>query len=147
MAEINVDEYVDKGWINAWFIFDSQVVDKKVLKEVLEKMMKQFAKEEGLKIVTKNLSKAKKTEAVPQLKEQGVDNVFSMMAEAEIVVKDFSTLVRLVMTYGPTALEVLAPDEITIDMRDAQNSLVAVSEMMHKFALAVQGGVKIKAKE
>jgi len=147
MAEINVDEYVDKGWINAWFIFDSQAVDKKVLKEVLEKMMKQFAKEEGLKIVTKNLSKAKKTEAVPQLKEQGVDNVFSMMAEAEIVVKDFSTLVRLVMTYGPTALEVLAPDEITIDMRDAQNSLVAVSEMMHKFALAVQGGVKIKAKE
>ena len=38
----------------------------------------------------------------------------------------------------------LAPDKIEVDMRSAQNSLVSISEMMHKFAIAVQGGVKIK---
>ncbi len=141
---IDVSEYIDNGWIHSWFIFDTQGVDKKKIKEILEKLMKQFENEKGLKLVTKTYSKPKKTEPVPQLKQQGIDSVYSMLLEAEIVVKDFETMVRIVMTYGPTALEILGPDEIKLDMRSAQNSLISVSEMMHKFAIAVQGGVTIK---
>ena len=144
MEDIDVSEYVDKGWINSWFIFDTQGVDKKTIKEILEKLMTQFEKEEGLKIIDKSYSKPKKTEPVPQIKAQGIDSVYSTVLEVELVAKDFETMVRLVMTYGPTALEVIAPDKIVMDMRGAQNSLVSISEMMHKFAIAVQGGVKIK---
>ena len=67
-----------------------------------------------------------------------------MLLEVELFAENFETMVRLVMTYGPTAVEVLGPDEIKLDMRSAQNSLISISEMMHKFAIAVQGGVKIK---
>ena len=144
MAEIDVSEYVDKGWINSWFIFDTQGVDKKTIKEILEKLMVQFEKEKGVEIIEKSYSKPKKTEPVPSIKEQGIDSVYSIMLEVELVAEDFETMVRLVMTYGPTALEILAPDKIEVDMRSAQNSLVSISEMMHKFAIAVQGGVKIK---
>ncbi|MCK5299569.1 MAG: hypothetical protein KAJ54_00295 [Candidatus Aenigmarchaeota archaeon] len=144
MGEIDVSEYVENGWISAWFIFDTQAIDKKVVKEILEKMMKQFGKEEGMKVVSESYSKVKKTEPVPQLKKQGVDSVYSIMLEVELVAKDFETLLRLVMTYGPTALEIIEPDEIKLSMRSAQNALLSVSEMMHRFAIAVQGGVKIK---
>jgi hypothetical protein len=142
--EIIADDYVEKGWIKAWFVFDTQGINSKIVKELLDKMLVQFNSEKDVKIVSSYMSESNEVEANEEFVKKGIKKVFSQLLEVEFVARDFEVLVRLVMTYGPSALEVLEPDEIMVDSRTAQNSLVSIADMMHKFALLTQGGVKIK---
>ncbi|MCK5289972.1 MAG: hypothetical protein KAJ56_03425, partial [Candidatus Aenigmarchaeota archaeon] len=80
-------------------------------------------------------------ESSEKFKQKGIDTVFSQVLEMEILAKDFETLLYLVVTFGPTTLEVLAPKEIKLDMRQMQNTLILVSELMHRYAAAGAGGM------
>ncbi len=143
ISEENHDALIKEGWIRSWLVFDTQAVDKKVLKELLEKMSKNFKNLKDVKIMSETLSEPEEVEPVEKLKAKGFDKVLSQVLEMEILTKDFETLFYIVVTFGPTALEVMSPKEIKLDMRQMQNTLVLVSELMHKYASAGLGGVML----
>ena len=139
--EIDSEKLIAGGWIKAWLVFDTQAVDKKLLKGLLSGLLDKIKMIKDINVLTESLTEPELIESSEKFKQKGIDTVFSQVLEVEIVAKDFETLLYLVITFGPTTLEVLAPKEIKLDMRQMQNTLILVSELMHRYAAAGPGGL------
>ena len=141
ISEVNVDKLVSEGWIKVWLVFDTQAVDKKVLKGLLSGLFDKMRLIKEIHILSDSLTEPEAIEPSEQFTKKGITEVFSQVLEVEILAKDFETLLYFVITFGPTTLEVLAPNEIKFDMREMQNTLILVSELMHSYAAAGAGGM------
>lgn len=143
MDKAEVQRLVKKGWIKVWMVFDTQAVDKKLLTELLEMLLAKMRETQSLKVVESSLTKPERIKPVAQLEAQGVKKVYSQILEATLLAEDFESLVNATITFGPTAVEILEPEKITISMRQAQNALSSMTEMMHRYAAAGPGGVML----
>ncbi len=142
--DLKVDELLSKGWMKVWMIFEVQAADKAVCVSSLKKHVKDMGSLDSVEIIDESFADVDKIEAPEGLKKRGVNALFAQVSEVTIMARDFEGLVNVVINYAPSAVEVMAPEKITITMRDAQNSLASVADMMHKFARAGIGGVVIK---
>lgn len=143
IGEIDVDKLVGDGWIKAWLVYDTQAVDKKTLKGSLSGLLDKFKMLKEVHVLEDALTEPELIEPPEKFKKQGIKHVFSQVLELDILAKDFETLFFLVITFPPSALEVLAPKEIKLDMREMQNTLMLTSELIRKYASAGAGGVVI----
>lgn len=137
------EDLMARGWIKAWFAFEVQAADKKLAQEALPKHVQKLGGLNGVKILKTNIAPIEEIDAPEQWKSQGLDKLFSQIAEVIVLAQTFDVLLYITLNYGPSAVEVLGPDKIVLKMGDAQNSLAAVAEMMHKFAAIGLGGVVI----
>ncbi len=142
--DLKVDELLSKGWMKVWMIFEVQAADKAVCVSSLKKHVKDMGSLDSVEIIDESFADVDKIEAPEGLKKRGVNALFAQVSEVTIMARDFEGLVNVVINYAPSAVEIMAPEKITITMRDAQNSLASVADMMHKFARAGIGGVVIK---
>lgn len=142
--DLKVDELLSKGWMKVWMIFEVQAADKAVCVSSLKKHIKDMGSLDSVEIIDESFAGVDKIEAPEGLKKRGVNALFAQVSEVTIMARDFEGLVNVVINYAPSAVEIMAPEKITITMRDAQNSLASVADMMHKFARAGIGGVVIK---
>lgn len=142
--DLKVDELLSKGWMKVWMIFEVQAADKAVCVSSLKKHIKDMGSLDSVEIIDESFAGVDKIEAPEGLKKRGVNTLFAQVSEVTIMARDFEGLVNVVINYAPSAVEIMAPEKITITMRDAQNSLASVADMMHKFARAGIGGVVIK---
>lgn len=142
--DLKVDELLSKGWMKVWMIFEVQAADKAVCVSSLKKHVKDMGSLDSVEIIDESFAGVDKIEAPEGLKKRGVNALFAQVSEVTIMARDFEGLVNVVINYAPSAVEIMAPEKITITMRDAQNSLASVADMMHKFARAGIGGVVIK---
>lgn len=148
MAKISEEEQklLEKGWIKTWLLFEVVAVKKEVAERALKEHIEKLKKEAALKVIDENFTSTDPVEPAEQLKAHGITETWSQIAEIVVCAKDFEALTNMVVTYAPTAVEILAPSKITLDMRSAQNSLATVADMIHKFAAAGIGGMLISGK-
>lgn len=138
-------ELLQRGWIKAWLAFEAQTSNKGVLESTVKEYIKKITKNnKDVKMIKDNFTSAEKMEPPDFLKGK-VDGWWSQVAEVVIVTKNFDTLLNIVINFGPSAVEILAPEKITLSMADAQTSLATVSDMIHKFVAAGPGGILISA--
>lgn len=142
--DLKMDELLEKGWIKTWMIFEVQAADKDMCASALKKHIKDMASEPSIKVIGESFTDVNDIEVPEGLKQRGVKALFTQVCEVTVMAKEFEALVNVVINYAPTAVEVMAPEKIVLTMRDAQNSLVSLSDMMHKFARAGVGGMLIK---
>ena len=145
-AEIE-KELLEKGWIKAWMMFEVQAVDKDVCSEALKKHIEKMLKREDVRLLESKSTKVEKLPPPEQFKKaleaKGIKNLFSQVSEITVLVKNFESLMHVVINYGPTAIEITAPDKIVLNLREMQGSLANVADMMHKFAAAGIGGMLV----
>lgn len=141
--DLNPQELMEKGWIKCWVMFEVQAIKKDVVENALKKHIEKLNKEDGLNILEENFTSVDKIEAPKQLQERGIKNLFTQVVEIIFLAKNFESLINMTINYGPTVIEILGPEKITLSMREAQNSLVSVADMMHKYTAAGFGGVII----
>ncbi len=148
MAKTNEEEQklLEKGWIKTWLLFEVVAVKKEVAESALREHIGKIKKEHALKVFDENFTTTEPVEPAEQFRAQGITETWSQIAEIIVFAKDFEALMNMVVTYAPTAVEILAPSKITIDMRSAQNALATVADMMHKYAAAGLGGMMISGK-
>ena len=148
MAKLSEEEQglVEKGWIKAWLLFEVVAVKKEVAESALKGHIEKLKKEGALKVLEENFTSTDPVEPAEHFKAGGITETWSQIAEVIVFAKDFESLMNMTVTYAPTAIEILAPAKITLDMRCAQNSLATVADMMHKFAAAGIGGMLISGK-
>ena len=143
----NEKEYLEKGWIRSWMLFEVQALDKDVCETALKTHIEKMSKREDVKIMKVDYAKISKLDPPEQLKKalaaKGIKNLHSQVAEVVVLTQNFESLVHVVMNYAPTAIEITAPEKIVLTMRDAQHALSNVADMMHKFAAAGIGGMLI----
>lgn len=65
------------------------------------------------------------------------DDYYGTFIEVNFSVQDFTNLVAFCFLFGPSAIEVLKPDQITITASDLQDALVFLSDMAHKYSNAM----------
>ncbi len=100
-----------------------QAVEESLLKKQLDKLSKEIKKDKAF--IVYDLNKAKIEENEGQ---------FTSFLEVNMSVKNFSALVRFMIFYGPTAVEVLKPETIEFSAQDLQEGLVDIADMVNKYA-------------
>ncbi|MBU5557508.1 MAG: hypothetical protein QW751_00285 [Candidatus Aenigmatarchaeota archaeon] len=131
------DEKISSGWLRAWLAFTALAANEDVTRAALSELIDKLDQDARVKLYKKEFGTLEKREK--PLK--GVDIAWSGTAEVELVTKDFDSLVQIVMQYGPSAVELLEPSKLTINVGEAQNILNSVAQMMHHFAAAGLGGI------
>lgn len=137
------EEKIESGWIRARFDFDVLAINEKKTKEALEELMDRLDKDHRVKMYKKEFSDIKRVEK--PLKD--IEFGYSMTCEVELVSNKFEDLVGIVLEYGPSASEVLAPGKVSFPISEAQSILNNVSMMMHRFAAAGLGGIVLVGKK
>jgi len=123
--DIDVEEKVRDGAILSTLYLEVQGAKEDAAKEALEKMIfDRMGSEEFITLLEVKLYEIKKDE------EEGF---YSGVAELKILARDFRWFVNAVMRYGPSAIEIIKPEEYQLSS-DEMHSLVAdVSEIVHTY--------------
>jgi len=143
IEKILADEKVESGWIRARFDFDVLAISEKKTKEALEELMEKLDEDKRVKIYKKEFSDVRRVEK--PLKD--IDVAHSMACEVELIANSFENLIHIVLEYGPSSSEILAPNKVSMKVSEAQSILNNVSMMMHQFAAAGLGGIVLVGKK
>jgi hypothetical protein len=131
------DEKVKEGWIRAWMMFEVLAVIVETTKSSLETLITNLDKDIRVKMYNKSFGEIKRVEKPTPNIELG----YSLTCEVELISKKFDNLAQIVTEYGPSAIELLEPSKISIDVGEAQAILNSISKVMHDFAAAGAGGI------
>lgn len=133
---------VQEGWIHVNSMIEVMAAKKDVVEASLKEHLGRIEAEKGILIVKKTFSTVEKVENPPR----NVPEAYSQFVEMELLVRNMSMLVYYVFTFGPAAIEVLAPNEIKIKQGEAQDIANALASLIHQFASQGAGGVVISKK-
>jgi len=137
MAKKDYRELIeDDGWIEASFIIEVQGNDKDYVKTALENLVEKMKKENQVKIIATQFDEAKKMEGEDTKQMKG--DFFSINGEVKLVARDYGRLAHCATLYSPSFVEILNPkDKITIDIGEAQSSLMDIASIVAQFAQTV----------
>lgn len=68
---------------------------------------------------------------------------YSRVAEVELTVDGFADLVELVINYGPTSVDIQAPDTVEMDIGEVRDAMNSVAQLMHQFLQSGAGGMMV----
>jgi hypothetical protein len=127
------------GWIEAWFAIEALAVSEDVVKSALENHVKKMHNIKDALIYEKKFSDIKIIEKPLKNMEKG----YSQIVELKLFIKNLLTLIRIVMLYGPSSIEILGPNELKIKIDEVQNIANLIATLVHQFASAGVGGIVI----
>ncbi len=134
-----VKKKMKEGWIRASMMIEVLAGSGDAAKSALERHMEKMDSEDNAIIYRLDYTDVAKVEnPIPNVKE-----AYSYVAEVELVANSYEKLFMLVLRYGPSSVEILEPEKISIDIGDAQGILNAVSDLIHTFAGRTLGGIHI----
>jgi hypothetical protein len=128
-----------KEKLHVWMLFEIISTSKELTEKSLKDHISKLKEEEGVEVVKETFEEISEIEK-PHPK---VDKGYSQICEVEILIDSFSKLFLIVMNYGPSVVEVIKPQKITLELSEVQDALNYVANMMHKFLEAGIGGVII----
>jgi len=127
------------GWIEAWFAIEALAVKEDIVKNALELHVKKLSAIKGAFVYETKFSDIKTVEKPLKNIEKG----YSQIVELKLFVKNLLTLIKIVMLYGPSSIEILGPNELKIKIDEVQNIANVIATLVHQFASAGVGGIVI----
>jgi len=142
-SKIDPDKKVkNEGWIRSTMMIEALAINRDAVKGALEKHVKGMESVKGSYVYKKKFGDIVEV-AKPM---PNIEKAYSYLVEVELVSRNFESLLYLVMTYAPTSVEILEPKDLKLDIGQAQAVLIAVAEMLHRFAAMNIGAVHIPTK-
>ena len=126
VADIDISERLNQGWIHAAFSIEVQGNDRKHVNNALNNLIDNFEKNKIGVVLRRKLDKTEEIEK----------EWFSNNIEVEALFKDYEALSQLSTNYTPATLEIIAPREIKIPSNQLQNAMLNISSMITTFAHA-----------
>jgi len=137
-----IEEKLKQGWIKTWFAVEVMATDKDITEHSLKEHIEKLEKVKGALVFGKEFKSIERVENPPK----NVLVAYSQIAEVELIVKDLLTLITVVITFGPSAIEILEPRELRIKIDEVQNIVNFLAGLIHQFAQAGVGGIVIRPK-
>lgn len=137
LTKEQISEKLKQGWLQAGMMFEVLAITEEAAKGALQSHIEKM--EKNVEMTKKEFLQIEKVEKPMQNIETG----FSQICNTEFMVKNFDTLVQIVLEFGPTTVEILKPEKYQLGVNEAQNILNLMAEMMHRFAAAGFGGIVI----
>ena len=129
-AEEMVRKKLNDGWIKSWMMIEAMAVNEEAINSALKKHVDAMEKEDQIIVIKKDFKENKKV--IKPFK--GIEEAYSGVVELEILTGTFDKLFYIVINYGPSAMEILEPERITLDMGEAQGVLNSMADIIHRFA-------------
>ncbi len=131
---------LSEGWIKSWMMIEALAINKETVDSALNKHIEKIEKEDKSIVIKKEFKETKTVESPFE----DVKEAHSGIVELEILTETLDKLFFIVINYGPSAVEILEPEKITIDMGEAQGILNSMADIIHKFAAATMGGLGVE---
>lgn len=129
-----------EGELKVWMIFEVLAATKEAAQESLKDHAEKLS-DESIKITKEEF------ETVQEVKKPhpDIEEGYSKVYELEIVVSSLQDLIEIIISYGPTMVDLIEPDELTLGIRDLQGSINSVTQLIHNYAQSGMGGVIISS--
>ena len=115
--DLNIEELIKEGGILARLYIEVQGNDREISKEALNTtVFERLSNEPNVSLLEVKLYDLKK--------EDDKDEFYTGVVEIKLIAHDFRWLVNTVMRYGPTAIEIIEPEEVHLSS-DQMHSIVA----------------------
>lgn len=127
--DVKVEEQVKDGAVLATLYLEVQGNDKNTAKEALERtVFEKMLSEEYVTLLEARLFEIKKDDKA---------DYYSGVAEVKILARDFRWFINTVMRYGPSAIEIIQPDEYYLSSDEMHSMVADVSEIVHAYTTQI----------
>lgn len=141
--EVKFMSDLKKGELKALMIFEVLASDKKTTVESLKEHVEKFKSEKVVDVYEEDFDDPKEVDNPHPDLDQG----YSQVCETKFKVDDYPSLIQLIVTYGPSMVEIEEPRKVELSLKEAQDALNVVAETMYKFLQAGAGGILLQEKE
>jgi predicted AlkP superfamily phosphohydrolase/phosphomutase len=129
-------------WFDVWFAIEALAVSKDVVENSLKNHIEKLKQVREAFVYETKFDEARYVEKPMKDVAEG----YAQIVEVKLFVKNLNMLLNIVMTYGPSAIEILGPNKKEIDIGEVQNITNTVAAIVHQFAAAGVGGIVITPK-
>ncbi len=130
--------------LDLWMVFEAVAATEEGVKDSLEDHVDQLELESGVEVKEASIDEVTEIENPHPDIEEG----FSQVAECRLSVEGFDKAISLTFNYGPTYVNVEGPENYEMDLKESQESLQNVANVIHQYAQKGLGGVLVsKSKE
>ena len=137
ITEEESNKKVSEGWIRSWAVFEALGISEDATKKALEVLTKKLESDDRVRMYKKCYGETSKVEKPIK----GIDVGYSITCEVSLVSKNFDNLSQIAIEYGPSAVEIIEPNSVTLKIGEAQCVLNSISNMMHRLAASGAGGI------
>jgi hypothetical protein len=126
-------------WFEVAFGIEVLAVKEDVAGDSLNKHVNKLSKEPWVFVYEKKFSEIQRVENPMK----NVELAYSQIVSLKLFVKNLSTLLHIVMLYGPSSIEVLGPNKKEVELGEIQHVANNLASIVHQFAAAGVGGIVI----
>ncbi len=124
--DLDVEKLVSEGCMHARLYIEVQGNDKEASEKALQRtIFESLALEDPVSLLNVKFYELEKNE------EKGF---YSGVVEIELLFRDFRWFVNVVMRYGPSAMEIIEPESVKLNLDEMQSILADVSELSQTFS-------------
>ena len=135
------EKRLKEGWIKSTMIIEVLAINREAAESALSKHVEKMEHEEETMILDRRFHETRGVEN-PMPK---IEKAYSRIVDVDVLTRNFDQLVRVVVSYAPSSIEILEPEKLSMDMGEAQGILNSIAEIIHKFAAAGLGGVMVSS--
>lgn len=129
------------GWFELMFSIEALAAEKETVEASLREHIEKMKKTENVFVYDTELYETQEVEKPFK----NVEKAFSQVIKVKLFIKDLFTFLNVVMLYGPSAIEVMGPENKEITLSEIQNTANQIAGLVHQFAAAGMGGMVIMA--
>lgn len=123
---IDIEKYLREGSILARIFIEVQGNDKDACHKALDRtIFDSLVNEDSVTLLNVKFYELEKDEK---------NEFFSGVVEVKLLLRDFRWFVSVVMRYGPSAMEIIEPNSVKLNMEEMQSILADVSELSQTFS-------------
>ena len=134
-----IKERRKEKWFEVWFSIEALAVDKEVVESAMKKHVEKMKAVKDIMVYESTFSETIKV----QKPMKNIEEAYSQIVKVKFFVKTLSTLISVVMTYGPSSVEIIGPDKKEMNIAETQDIVNLLAGIVHQFAAAGVGGIVI----
>lgn len=135
-----VEKKLKEGWIKSTMFIEALAITSESVESALKKHIEAMEKEDNTIIYKKSFKDIKKIEKPFK----NIKEAYSYIVELELLTASYEQLIYIIVTYAPSSVEILEPENISMTMAEAQGILNSIADIIHRFAAIGAGGVVIR---
>lgn len=124
--DADIDRLMSEGCLHARMFMEVQGNDKEACQKALERtVFDSLVAEENVTVLNVKFY---------ELQKDAKDEYFSGVVEIDLLLRDFRWFINVTMRYGPSAIEIIEPHHVKLNLDEMQSILADVSELSQTFS-------------
>jgi hypothetical protein len=129
--------------VKLWMVFEAVAATEEGVEGSLEEHLEKLSNEPEVEILERNIDEAEKVENPHPDLEEG----YSQVAETVVEASSFEEAIAITVNYGPTYIQMEEPDVYELSLKEGQESLQDVADIMRRYAEMGLGGMLVSKTE